>query len=140
MASIRLALRDLLQDCIHDWIGASEKIKKMFRDSLAEKQGTCFNDADEFALSAIEIVDDVLQQWKEVQATAIEFRDKGYDVLNLTEFGFEIDALQALRDNFSNNWPWLGSWKPPFDKEMAERSRVAYESGECETIDDLLNR
>lgn len=142
LASIWLALRDLLQDCISEWIGESDRIKNILSKALAEMRGQCFegSDADEFARIIVNAIDDVLKQWTEVLSIAVGYREKGYDILNMKEFRLEIANLEALKEKFSKDWPWSQLWNPPLDKEMVERSRAAYESGECEEIDDLLGR
>jgi hypothetical protein len=136
------ALRDLLQEFVDGTIGVSARIKSTLDDVRSELRGICADDndnIDDLAREILNRMDHVLRQLTDAQRSAIKLRKQGFAVSGLTDLQFEIDALQTLKERFSNDWPWSASWNPPLDKEQAERSRAAYNRGECKSIDDLLS-
>jgi hypothetical protein len=53
------------------------------------------------------------------------------------DFEYEFTELKNLKNKFSRDWPWSHS-ENALDLEMIERSKIAHERGDGESIDDLI--
>ncbi len=132
-----MTISDFVQEQIDGQIGLSAIVKAAFQELRDAIRGNCFENVDEFGQHFIRYVDHVIRRMTDLQNVVLQLRKLGNDFRNLTELQFEIDALLALKEKITANWPWSAA-PPPLDKEMVARSRAAFERGEGKTVEELL--
>jgi hypothetical protein len=147
--SAATALETALHNVLHQYlekfiarsIGGSARITQMLDEVRAKMRGKCYNnhETDDIGRDLIKRIDHDLQQLKSAQGSAIKLCSHGFDIDGFEDLQFEIDATQALKEKFSNDWPWSSSRTASLDKEMAARSREAVERRDCKTIDEIIS-
>jgi len=131
---LSLEVRWLMEDCVR----TSGRLKTAFDDGQRRWPATPVEDIHAFYAEFLAVVDRQLQlagRVRERAATASE----AFDLKPLDE---SIQTLSTLREEVAGLCEWLIAPEPRSDEPLPtpEETRAAYERGEYEYAEDILNR
>jgi hypothetical protein len=65
-------------------------------------------------------------------------REQGYEIKNAAQLEQDIEALESLKKQILQDWPWSTQDLPPVDRKMVVESRAAMVRKDGEPIQELI--
>jgi hypothetical protein len=128
----------LIEDCVR----ASDRLKAAFDRGQRRWTARPVEDIHEFYTEFLEVVDRQLQLAGRVRDRALKSSEISLDAFDLKPLDESIQALIQLKEAVVSLCEWLISPFPAPDEPhlSAEEMRAAFERGEYESVEDVLNR